>query len=65
VIASLAAGVGLTVAFSFAIMGHTRYKHVRRRGRAREAWAYAALAAVGLAASVAAVPIGITVLTSR
>ena len=65
VVASLAAGVGVTVAFSFAIMGLTRFADMRRDDRAVEAWAYAGLAIVGLAASATAVIYGIILMTSK
>jgi hypothetical protein len=65
VVASLAAGVGITVAFSLAIMGLTRLADMRRDGRVVEAWAYGALAFGGLAVSAAAVIGGIVLMTSK
>ena len=65
VVASLAAGVGVTVAFSFAIMGLTRFAEMRRDGKAVEAWSYAGLAIVGLAVSATAVVYGIILMTSK
>jgi hypothetical protein len=65
VIASLAAGVGVTVAFSLAILGLTRLAEMRRDGRVPEAWAYAGLAVVGLAVSATAVVYGIILMTSK
>ena len=65
VIASLAAGVGVTVAFSLAIMGLTRFADMRRDGRPFEAWAYAGLAIVGLGVSATAVVYGIILMTSK
>jgi len=46
VIASFAVGVGATVAFSFAILGLTRFADTRRDGRRIESVAYGALAPV-------------------
>jgi hypothetical protein len=65
VIASLAAGVGVTVAFSLAILGLTRFADMRRDGRAVEAWAYAGLAIMGLGVSATAVVLGIILMTSK
>ena len=65
VVASLAAGVGVTVAFSLAIMGLTRLADMRRDGRSLEAWAYGGIAVAGLAASATAVVYGIILMTSK
>ena len=65
VIASLAAGVGVTVAFSLAILGLTRLADMRRDGRVVGAWAFAGLAMVSLAVSATAVVFGIILMTSK
>jgi hypothetical protein len=65
VIASVAAGVGVTVAFSLAILGLTRFADMRRDGRAVESWGFAALAIAGLAVSGTAVVLGIVLMTSK
>jgi hypothetical protein len=65
VAASLAAGVGVTIAFSLAIMGLTRFAERRRDGHLVEAWAFAGLAMVGLAVSGTAVVFGIILMTSK
>jgi hypothetical protein len=65
VVASLAAGVGVTVAFSLAILGLARFADMRRDGRAFEGWAYAGLAIAGLAVSATAVVYGIILMTSK
>jgi hypothetical protein len=65
VIASLAAGVGVTVAFSLAILGLTRFADMRRDGRVAEGWAFAGLAVLGLAVSGTAVVFGIILMTSK
>ena len=62
---SLLAGVGVTLAFSLAIVGATRMVEMRRDGRGVEAGAYAALMIIGLAASGAAVVFGIIVMTTK
>lgn len=51
--ASLAAGVGVAIVFSVAILGATRASDMRRCGRSGAATAYGVLAAVGFAASAA------------
>jgi hypothetical protein len=63
--ASFLAGVGVTTAFSFAILGATRMVDMRRQGRSVEAGAYAALLILGLAASAAAVAFGVIVMTAK
>ncbi|MGH2979812.1 MAG: hypothetical protein ACRDLQ_09280 [Solirubrobacterales bacterium] len=65
VIASLAAGVGVMVAFSLAILGLTRFADMRRDGRVAEAWAFAGLAVAGLAVSGTAVVFGIIMMASK
>ena len=65
VVASLAAGVGVTVAFSLAIMGLTRFADMRRDGNTLGAWAFAGLATAGLAVSGTAVVYGIILMTSK
>ena len=64
-LASLVAAVGVTLAFSFAIVGATRMVEMRRDGRGIEAGAYAALMIIGLAVAGAAVVFGIIVMTSK
>jgi hypothetical protein len=64
-VAAFLAGVGVTTAFSFAIMGATRMVDMRRQGRAVEAGAYAALLILGLAASAAAIAFGVIVMTAK
>jgi hypothetical protein len=61
-IASLAAGVGMTVAFSLALTALTRYANVRRHGRTADAWGYAVLGVAGLVVAAAAVPLAIALL---
>ena len=63
--AACAAGVGVTVAFSLAILGATRMIDHRRDSRGIEAGAYAALMIIGLSLSAAAVIFGIVVMTTK
>jgi hypothetical protein len=57
--ASLAAGVGVSVVVSIAILGATRSADMRRENRTGAATAYAVLAGVGLALAVAIVVFGL------
>lgn len=63
--ASLVAGVGLTTAFSFAILGGTRFVDMRRDGRSIEAGVYAVLASVGLVVWVGGIVFGVIVMTTK
>lgn len=63
--ASFVAVVGVSLAFSLAIVGATRMVDMRRDGRQIEAGAYAALMMVGLVASGAAVVFGVIVMTTK
>jgi hypothetical protein len=64
-LASLASGVGVTVAFSLAIVGAARFADMRRDGRAIEAGAYAVLLAVAIAAVAGAIVLGIVVMAKK
>lgn len=64
VIASLVAGVGVTVAFSLAILGAALFGDARRDGREVAAVGAASLTVVALAACGAAIAFGIVVMTS-
>jgi hypothetical protein len=59
------AGVGVTVVFSFAVLGATRSTDMRRDDRPGQAAAYAALAVIGLAATLAAIVYAITLITTK
>ena len=63
--AALAAGIAVTIAVSFAILGATRAADARRDGDTIDAIFYSALCVLGLAACVAAVVLGIVVMTSK
>ena len=65
IVASLVAGIGVVVAFSLAILGATRFADLRRDERTLEAAAFAVLAIACTLASVAAVAIGLVVMTSK
>jgi hypothetical protein len=64
VAASLVAGVGVAIAFSFAIYGATRFAEARRMGASLATVAAAALTVVALGACLAAITGGILVMTS-
>jgi len=65
VIASAVAGVGVTLAFSLAILGATRFAELNRDRRPAAAAAFGAVAVLGLGAAAAAVTIGIIVMSSK
>jgi hypothetical protein len=65
VVYAFVAGVGVTLAFSLAILGAARFTDLSRAGRAGGAAAYMALTLVALAACTAAIVIGIVVMTSK
>jgi hypothetical protein len=61
--ASLAAGIGVTAAFGFAILGGVRALELGRQGRAGEAAIFGVVGVLGVAATIAAIVFGIVVLT--
>jgi cytochrome c oxidase assembly factor CtaG len=63
--AALAAGISVTIAVSFAILGAARAADARRDGDNIDAVIYSALFVLGLAACVGAVVLGIVVMTSK
>ena len=65
VVASLVAVTGVTIMFSLAIYGATRFTEVRRDQNAGGAVAYAVLSLVGLAVTAAAVAFGLYVMLSK
>ena len=60
---SLVAGVGVTAAWGFALLGSTRAVETGRAGRPAEAAFYAVVGVAGVAAVVAAIVFGIVILT--
>jgi hypothetical protein len=65
VIASVAAGVGVTFVFSIAIWGVARFADLSRSERPLAAGAAALVAAVALLATAAVLVFGILVMTSK
>ena len=63
--AALGAGVAVTIAVSFAILGATRAADARRDGDTLDTIIYSTLCVLGLAACAAAVVLGIVVMTSK
>jgi hypothetical protein len=65
VVASVVAGVGITVIFSVAIWGVARFADLSRNERPLAAGAAAALAALAGLATLAAVALGIVIMSSK
>jgi hypothetical protein len=65
VIASLVAGVGITVIFSVAIWGGARFVDLSRGGRPLAASVAPALGALALVTTLVGVVVGIVVMTSK
>lgn len=65
VIAAFVAGVGVTLIFSLAIFGAARFGEMGREGRGAPALAYGVLAVTAMLAFVAAITVGIIVMTSK
>jgi hypothetical protein len=63
--ASIAAGLGITLAFSVAIYGAVRTVELRRDERPIAASLAATLMLLGLAVSVAAIVFGVIVMTTK
>lgn len=64
IVASVIAGVGITVVFSVAIWGVARFADLSRNDRPLAAGAAATLAGLALAVTLGAVAFGIVVMTS-
>jgi hypothetical protein len=62
---SLGAGIGVTIAFSLAVAGSTRFADEMRENRATRAILFGALGVVGLLVCIAAVVFGIVVMTAK
>jgi hypothetical protein len=65
VLYSLVIVIGVTTAFSLAILGVTRFADLRNDQRMLEAGAFAVLAALGAATCLAALVLGIFEMTSK
>jgi hypothetical protein len=63
--ASLLAGLGVTFAFSLALLGATRAVDLRRDGHTGAASVFVVVMAIGLIATAAAIVFGIVVMTSK
>jgi hypothetical protein len=63
--ASFIAGVGVTMIFSIAILGASRFADMNRDGRPAAAVAFGLLGVVALLAAGAAVVVGIVVMTRK
>ena len=62
---SIVAGVLVTVAYSFVVVGTARSAAARRAGRGNAALAYGGLAVLALAAFTAAVVLGLHIMLSK
>jgi hypothetical protein len=65
IVASIASGIGVTFAFSLAVLGVTRSIDLNRDGRGGAAMAAASLGLVAFAVCIAAVVLGIVVMTTK
>jgi hypothetical protein len=65
VVAALAAGIGVTAAFSIMILGAARFADLRRDDRPLLAGAAAVVMVLGFAITVAGIVVGIIVMTSK
>ena len=65
VVAAFVAGVGVTLIFSLAILGASRFVHRSRDGRLAAAIAFGALGVVAVAAALAVVTLGIIVMARK
>jgi hypothetical protein len=63
--ASVLGGVGVSVLFSYVILGWTRSSDARRDGRGGAATGYGALAIVLLLVFAAAVAVGVTIMLRK
>jgi hypothetical protein len=63
--ASLVAGVGVTTVFSLAVYGAVRASDLRRANRVSAAGLFAALTAISVSATVAAIVYGIVLTTQK
>ena len=65
VVAAIASGLGIIFAFSLAVLGATRWVDFSRDGRSGAALAAAAMGATAFAVCIAAVVLGIIVMTTK
>ena len=65
IVAALVAGIGVTMVFSIGIFAIARFVELGREERPVGAFGFAALAMVALIACLAAIVVGIIVMTSK
>jgi predicted RND superfamily exporter protein len=65
VYSALAVGIAVALAFSLAVAGGTRFAEERRDGAAVRAAMWAALAVAGFAVCMAAIVLGIVVMSTK
>jgi hypothetical protein len=65
IVAAFVAGVGVTFIFSLAILGASRFVDLSRDGRGAEAIAFGALALAAVLVALAAVTLGIIVMSQK
>ena len=65
IVGAIVAGLGTIFVFSIAILGAARFADANREGRTLEASLFGVLALLGLAATAAALVIGVIVMTSK
>ncbi len=65
IVAAIVSGVGVTLAFSIAVLGATRWVDLSRDGRGAAALAAATVGVVAFAVCIAAIVLGIVVMTTK
>jgi hypothetical protein len=65
IVAAFVAGVGVTLIFSLAILGASRFADMSRDGRPAAAIAFGVVGLMALLAALAAVTVGIIVMTRK
>lgn len=65
VYSAMGVALAVAIAFSFAVAGSTRFAEERRDGTAARATVWAVLAAAGVAVCIAAIVLGIVVMTTK
>jgi hypothetical protein len=65
IVAAFVAGVGVTFIFSLAILGASRFVDLSRDGRGAEAIAFGVLALVAVLVALAAVTLGVIVMSQK
>ena len=65
IVAAFVAGVGVTLIFSVAILGASRFADMSREGRPAAAVAFGVIGLIALLGAAAAVTVGIIVMTRK